>query len=266
MREHLIVAWRSGLRSRSFHALFVLGLLAMGASYLAAQFSGRQPATVAVDIGISGVRLIILLMTVFWCQELVAREVERRTVFLALAYPVPRSHYLLGRYFGVLALAAAAVIVLGLLLSLTTYFATHIYRQASPISFAGLWLTLFYVWLDAAVVAAFTVLITTVSTTPLLPLALGFAFALAARSLGPALAYLRDKDGGDAELSSSLGPVVENFRWLLPDLSRLDIRDVALYGKMLSGEALMLSVGMCLTYIVLLMLLSVWLFRKRQFA
>src|SRR5258705_4396399 len=117
MWQHAIVAWRSGLRSRSFHVLVVLGLLAMGAAYLAAQFSGRQPNTVALDVGISGIRFIALLMVVFWCQELVAREVERKTVFFALAYPVPRSLYLIGRYLGVLALAACSIVILGLLMT-----------------------------------------------------------------------------------------------------------------------------------------------------
>jgi Cu-processing system permease protein len=267
MWEHLIVAWRSGLRSRSFHALFVLGILVMCGAYLAAQFSGRQPATVALDVGISGVRFIILLLTVFWCQELVARELERRTVFFALAYPAPRSHYLLGRYLGVLGLLAAAMLVLGVLLSLTTFFASKLYGQSSPVNLGfGLWLTLSYIWLDAAVVAAFTVFITSFSTTPLLPLALGLAFAVAARSLGPALEYLRNKDEGDAELSATLSPIVENLRWVLPDLSRLDIRVSALYGQIPSSAVLLIALVMCIAYSIMLVILANWIFRKRQFA
>ncbi len=267
MREHMIVAWRSGLRSRSFHAIFILGMLVMGGAYLAAQFSGRQPATVALDVGISGVRFIILLLTVFWCQELIAREVERRTVFFALAYPTPRAHYIIGRYLGVLALAACAIIVLGILLSVTAYFATKLYGQSSPVNLDfGLWLTLFYIWLDAAVVAAFAVFVATFATTPLLPLALGFAFAVAARSLGPALEFLRNKEDGDEELSASLGPVVENIRWLLPDLSRLDIRVAALYGKMPTTAELFFGSSMAIAYSVMLLVLAIWIFRKRQFA
>jgi Cu-processing system permease protein len=267
MWQHALVAWRSGLRSRSFHALFILGALVLGGAYLASEFSGRQPATVALDVGISGVRFVALLMVVFWCQELVAREVEKRTVFLALAYPIPRAYYLLGRYFGVMVLAALAIVALGLMLMVSVRVAGGGYLQASPIDLGvGLWVTLVFVLLDVAVVGAFTLLIATVSTTPLLPLALGVAFAMAARSLGTTLAYLRDKDSGAAtDWSTSLGPVVDALQWLIPDLGRLDIRALALYSQAPNIQALVLSSGMCFAYIVVILAIAIQVFRRRQF-
>ena len=55
----------------------------MGGAYLAAEFSGRQPGTVALDVGLSAIRIIGLLLVLFWCQEMVGKEIERRTVFFA---------------------------------------------------------------------------------------------------------------------------------------------------------------------------------------
>ncbi|MES2352964.1 MAG: ABC transporter permease subunit [Pseudomonadota bacterium] len=267
MWQHAIVAWRSGLRSRSFHALVVLGLLAIGAAYLSAQFSGRQPNTVALDVAISGVRFIALLMVVFWCQELVAREVERKTVFFALAYPVPRSSYLLGRYLGVLALAASAIAILGGLMTLMVSVSGGDFIQASPVHVGlGLWATMLYIFIDVAVVGAFTVFIATISATPLLPLALGVAFAVAARGLSTALQYLRDKDSGAADLNHTLGPVVTAIQWLIPDLGRLDIRSAALYGQWPSMETLSSSATASALYIVIAMAASILVFRGRQFS
>jgi Cu-processing system permease protein len=83
--------------------ILVLGMLLVGVAFLAASFSPRQPKTVTMDVGFSGIRFSLVLFAVFWVQELVGREVERRTVLYALAYPVGRAAYLLGRFFGVLA-------------------------------------------------------------------------------------------------------------------------------------------------------------------
>ena len=266
MWQHVTVAWRSGLRSRSFHALFVLGLLAVSGAYLAAQFSARQPATVALDVCISCVRFIALLMMIFWCQELVAREVERRTVFLALTYPVPRSSYLLGRYIGVVMLAAAAIGILGLMTLSSAYLAGSEYLQATPINLrGGLALTLLCILVDVAVVGAVTMLITTISTTPLLPLALGAAFAIAARGWGQAMDLLRDKTGGPADLEGALRPALDAMRWVLPDLGRLDVRAAALYDQWPAGPALLWSVATSLAYIVVVLAFSVLVFRRRQF-
>lgn len=266
MFQHVLTSCRSGLRSRSFQALFILGLLTVGAAYLASEFSGRQPATVAVDVAISGVRFVALLLVVFWCQELVAREVERRTVLLALTYPVPRSYYLLGRYIGIITLAFLAIVVLGVLVCASAFLAGRGYLQSTPIDLGmGLWLTLLFIWLDVSVVAAFTILIATISVTPLLPLALGVAFALSARSMGTALAYLSDKAGGASDLAPTFGPLVGGLRWILPDLGRFDMRVAALYSQYPEPSAMIGPALNGLAYVAIMLSLAAILFRRRQF-
>jgi hypothetical protein len=50
----------------------------MGVAYLSASFSPRQPQTVALDVGLSGLRFSLVLFALFWVQELVGREIESR--------------------------------------------------------------------------------------------------------------------------------------------------------------------------------------------
>lgn len=264
--QHTQVAWRSGLRSRSFQAIFFLGLLAMGAAYLAAQFSGRQPATVALDVGISAIRLIGLLLVLFWCQEFLGKEVDRRTIFVSLSYPVPRSTFLLGRFIGLIALTVLAVALLGLLLLITVNLSGDGYEQSTPVDLgAPFILTLLYIALDLSVIASFGVLVSAVSTTPLLPLALGFAFAVAARSLGPVIDFLLSEGQTAREMRAMYGSMIDVVRWVVPDLSRLDIRSVALYGKWPEELFLLPSAAMAVAYIGALMCLAVILFSRRQF-
>ena len=69
-------ALRSGFRSRAVLLILVLGTLLVGVAFLAASFSPRQPKTVTMDVGFSGIRFSLILFAVFWVQELVGREVE----------------------------------------------------------------------------------------------------------------------------------------------------------------------------------------------
>jgi Flp pilus assembly protein protease CpaA len=78
MISFLLSAWRAGLRSRSIQGVLVLGILLMGVAYLSASFSPRQPQTVALDVGLSGLRFSLVLFALFWIQELVGREIESR--------------------------------------------------------------------------------------------------------------------------------------------------------------------------------------------
>ena len=60
------------------HAILVLGVLLVGVAFLSASFSPRQPKTVALDVGLSGMRFSLVLFALFWVQELIGREAVLR--------------------------------------------------------------------------------------------------------------------------------------------------------------------------------------------
>ena len=68
MWQFMLSAGRAGLRSRSIQAILILGALLVGVAYLAASFSPRQPQTVALDVGLSGLRVTLVLFSLFWVQ------------------------------------------------------------------------------------------------------------------------------------------------------------------------------------------------------
>jgi Cu-processing system permease protein len=87
MWQFFLSSWRSGFRNRIFLAVFVFALALVGVAYLSASFSPRQPRTVALDIGLSGLRISLILFAITLIQDLVGREIEDRSVVLTLSYP-----------------------------------------------------------------------------------------------------------------------------------------------------------------------------------
>lgn len=267
MRVFIWSAILSGIRSHSFQLLVVLSLLIIGIAWLAANFSARHPATLAMDVGFSGVRFILLVMGLFWVQDLIGRDVERKTVMFALSYPVPRSHYLLGRFFGIAILTAGATLVMGAMLWVTVYFNPVDYQQLTPID-PGLpyWMTCAYLYITTLVVVAFAILIATLSTTPMLPLLLGLGFAVVASAIGATLDYLMYSDFAEDDQRESLGGMLQFAMYLIPDLSRLDIRDWALYGAAPDARQLLLPLAMAAAYIAVMLGLAINRFQTREFS
>jgi Cu-processing system permease protein len=263
MLSFLLSAWRAGLRSRSIQGVLVLGVLLVGVAYFSASFSPRAPKTVALDVGLSGMRFSLVLFALFWVQELVGREIEKRTVLFALTYPIPRGHYLLGRYLGVIGLLALAALLLGMLLWIVVLNAGGTYEQGFAVAPGGAyWATIAGLWVDAVVVAAFVLLLASLSTVPMLPLALGLAFAVAGKSLGAVIEYLaRDDDISVTHLK----PVIDAIGWILPDLSRLDWRPWPMYGLAPDGAAVLAALLMAGAYCGLLLALAVLTFNRREF-
>ncbi len=257
---------RSGLRGRSFQAVLVLGFLLVGVAYLSAGFSPRHPRTVALDIGLSGIRVTLVLLSLFWVQELLAKEVERKTVLHSLAYPATRGHFVLGRYLAVVALSGMAALALGLGLVGVVAIASD-YSQEFPVAL-GLpyWITLGGLWLDVAVVAAVGVALATVSTVSVLPLAVGLAFAVGAKALGATLDYIGQGADGDTTIMKTFGPAIGVVRWLIPDLSRLDWRNWPMYGLPPGAAEVGWAAAAAGAYSAVVLTLGILYFARREFS
>lgn len=263
-----LTAWRSGFRGRGIRLILFLGLLTGVTAWLAAEFSGRQPETVALDVGLSLIRLFGALLVLFWVSELLGKDLERRTIYFVLAYPMPRGTYVLSRFLSIAALAAFAVAGLALFSLAAWGVVAHSgYEQASPVHLQGmaLPLTLGFIWLDLTAISAFALFIAALSTTPMLAFFVGMAFAVSARSLGPILAYLTTDDPGAQKLAVTYQPLLNAIHWIIPDLSRLDVRSTVLYGIWPETSAMILSSLHVALYAVLALALAILFFQRREF-
>ncbi|MCB1966210.1 MAG: hypothetical protein KDI64_09265, partial [Candidatus Accumulibacter sp.] len=103
-------------------------------------------------------------------------------------------------------------------------------------------------------------------TVSVLPLALGAAFALAGKALGATMAYLAQGADGNEELVASYSPLVDLVKWLVPDLSRLDWREWAMYQLPPGSEVVFWAATMAVAYIVVLLVCASLLFARREFS
>jgi Cu-processing system permease protein len=267
MLEFALSGLRSGLRGRSFQAVFILGVLMIGIAYLSGFFSPRQPQTVALDVGFSGIRFSLVLLNLFWVQELVAREIDRRVILFSLAYPVSRAAFLAGRFVAVLFLSMLATAILGLLLLIAVVMVGSGYQQEfAPALGLPFWSAMIGFTVDAAVVASFALCIAALSTVSVLPLALGAAFAVAGKALGATIAYLSQGADGNEELVTTYDPAIDLVKWLVPDLSRLDWREWAMYQLPPGAGEVIWAMVMAVAYITLLLVVASWLFSRREFS
>ena len=232
------------------------------------QFSARQPATVALDIGVSMMRLSIPILVALLVQELINREFERKLYLTTLSYPRPRTAWLFGRVLGISLIALVMLVVMSLILAGLVIFAQSGYTQATPVSLAWPYVvTLMSIALDGLVVISIATLLAVSATTPSLVLIGTIGFILIARSYTPIIALLQSNPNTVSEYvdphlyQDSLGLIA----FLVPDLGRLDVRMVALYDKMqfLPADWPLLVVS-TFTYAIAILALSAWVLNKRE--
>lgn len=256
------LAFRARFGWLAVGALLVLAL----AAWLSAQFSGRQPATVALDVGLSVMRMILPLILVLMTQELISREFERRYYLNSLTYPVPRHALLLGRFAVILALTLGLLLAMGAALAALVNFIGRGYAQGTPVTLGLPYLTVLgFIFVDLLVLTALAVFLAIVASTPSFVLIGTFGFMLVTRSFA-AIIELLTRNAFVVDDAQSYRSGVGALGYLLPDLGALDVRMIALYGKMEFLPAdwpwLLLS---SLGYAGGLLSLAVWALNRKRF-
>jgi Cu-processing system permease protein len=237
------------------------------ATLLSAHFGGRQPATVALDVGLSTMRLLVPLLIVLLVQELLSREFDKRYYLNSLTYPRARHRLLLGRFAALLAILLGLLLALGLLQVVLVGFIGGVYPQASPVALGQPYLIVIaFMALDLLVLAALATLLAVVASTPSFVLIGTFGFMLVARSYG-AIVELLSRDAGLVGNAEGYRASLSMLGYLLPDLGALDMRMLALYGQPeflpLDWPWLLLS---NLAYAFALLALAVWALQRKRFA
>src|SRR5690349_12125554 len=85
-------------------------------------FTMGEDTRMYLSVGFDVVLLLVLIMTLFATSKSIYEEIEDRTMLTLMSKPVRRREVLVGKYLGIVAAAALAVAVLGVLLMLCTYF------------------------------------------------------------------------------------------------------------------------------------------------
>ena len=161
--------FREATRDRVLAGVLAAGLVLLAATQVLSPLALGEGRRLTVDLGLSGVSILGLMVVLLVGTSLVAKELERRTIFNLLSRPIARSSYLVGKWVGLSAAlwVLAAVVSLALCLVLAAHGAA---------SFApGVAAAAYLAGLELMVVTALAVLFSALSTPVLSALyTLGF--------------------------------------------------------------------------------------------
>lgn len=94
------VTFSEVVRDKVLYNILLGAMLIFGVGFLASQLSFIRPERIVTDFGVSAVNLSGALLAIFTGSALLGREFDRRTIYVALAHPISRQEFLLGKYFG----------------------------------------------------------------------------------------------------------------------------------------------------------------------
>lgn len=235
---------------------------------LASLFSARQPATVALDVGLSLIRLILPFLIVFLTQELISKEFAFRYHLVSLTYPRQREYWIISRFFATYLVAIAMLFLSGVILAIELTLIRAGYPQTTEINLGIPYVvTLGMISVDLFVITAVATLLAVTARTQSFITIGTLGFMLVARSYSYVIDLLNNnidpilsKYVGQETYTSSLSML----RFIVPDLAALDMRHLSLYGGIHTmPDNLLWLVATALGYGIAVISIATWWLSRR---
>ncbi|WP_316348227.1 ABC transporter permease subunit [Desulfuromonas acetoxidans] len=261
------VTCKEGIRDRSLFGIFLLALFLMGLNIAVAGFFMRDLGKVTVDINLSAISFAGLLLVFFVGINLMAKDIDKKTIHLVLSKPFSRAEYIWGKYLGLVLLVMTTLVVL-LVLSCATVTAVH---GMYPGFFGGFsWEVYFwavaFIGFQLTLLCGIVVFFSTITTSSFITLIFSVATYLVGISLEEVLFYLKGQAASkDVVASEALHSFLEVVAWIVPNFAAFDFKVEAAHGLAIESGRLAISAGYGFCYIVLLLWLSTVIFRRREF-
>ena len=218
--------------------LLFLGLLVSRASFI-------RPDRILLDFGLLAFALSGGFLGVLSGAVALAREFERRTIFIALARPISRSQFLCGKYFGV----ALVLLLNSLVLALVFVGVLKLLAPDSALVGRTLVQALGLLAVQALFLAAISLFFSTFSTVSLSAV-MAIGLYLVGVNVSQIRLLLVRMDEG------SLRHFLEGLVSMLPNFEHFNVGLIASYGQELPAGFFAVSVSYAFAWIAGLLLLG----------
>src|SRR4051812_46558730 len=105
--------YREAVRARVLFGLMAAAIAASAYSLVIASMSIRQEMRIVADIGSASISVFAVLVAVILGATSLYRELELKTIFPILTRQLRRPEYVVGKYFGILAVLVAFIAIDG---------------------------------------------------------------------------------------------------------------------------------------------------------
>jgi ABC-2 type transport system ATP-binding protein len=246
--------FKESVRDRVLYNLVLFALLLISAAILFSSISVGIERTILVNLGLSSISIFGLLISIFIGIGLVAKEIERRTIYSILSKPVWRAEFILGKYFGLLLTLAVNTAIMTAGFYLALIYQDHRLERAdlAPLE------AIYFILLQLALVVALALLFSSIST-PILSAVFTFCFFFA----GHFLADLRTL--GHESGSAMLKTILNVLYYLLPDFGAFSVIGQAAHGNRMPGYLVVGNSLYALLYATILISAAVLVFEEREF-
>lgn len=261
-----LITFKEGIRNRALYGISVFALLLLTANFVVCGMIMREVDKVAVDMALSAVSFSGLLVVLFVGVNLLAKDLDKKTIYMVLARPVSRTQYIVGKFFGLVLLLLT---IMGLL-AVFAVCSIFLVKLNSPDFFQHFsWLPTFlaigFSFFGLILLSALSFLFASFSSTSFITFILTVITYLIGHSISNVKTLIEGPSDAGIAVSSMTTKIVNLAYYLFPNLSFFDLKIQAAHALPVSLSYIFWSLLYGVVYIFLAIALASVLFSRREF-
>lgn len=244
--------FREVIRDRILYFIGFFTLLLVLAQRIIPEIAAGTHEKILLDFGIGAIAILSVIVAIFVGTALINKEIEKRTLLMLIPKPISRAELILGKHLGLTAVLAVTVaIMMGIYLAMLSF--SEITYPAGALAISAV-----YLLLELSLIVAVAILFG-VFTSSILATLLSFGVYLMGH-FSEDLVEL-----GKLSKNANIESLTTSLYLVLPNLSRLDLKNEAVYGLLPSSAELLTHALYGIIYTALLLIIAMMIFAQKEF-
>ena len=257
-----LTTFREGIRNRALYGITLIALLLLGVNLMIAGMIPRNVGKMAVDMVLSTISFSGLLVVLFIGINLMAKDLDKRTIYMVLSRPISRSQYIIGKFLGMAMLILATVLFLSIFSSLSIFMIKLTYPDYfERFSWSLVFLAIFFITVMLILLSSLSFLFASFTSTSFITLVLTMIGYIIGQSMRDVKALVE----AGIQVSPVTVKLIEAAYYVFPNLSQFDIKMQAAHGLPVSASYVFWTLTYGLVYTCLVITLAALVFRKKEF-
>jgi len=250
--------FREAIRNKVLYSLLFFAVLVILGSLAFGSLSVHEEVRLTTDLGLAGMSLFAVIIAIFIGVNLVYKELERKTIYSLIPKPIHRYQFILGKFIGMVLTLFVQILIMTAVLVVVLLL-----QDASP--GAALFKMVSLITLEVLVITAIAVFFSSFST-PFLSGLFTLGIFLVGRSV-PDIRLVAKKMPNPAlsTLLTSASHLVPNLRFFYITGAERQGEHMSVHGLFPDWSYVGVAGAYALLYIVLVLLLAMLLFSRRDF-
>lgn len=256
------LTYKEGVRNRLLLGIFLVAFLLSVFNLVFTPMFSYDVSKVSVDLGLSTVSIAGLAVIFFMGINLISRDLDKRTIYMVLARPIARWQYVLGKFAGLSLMVGTSVGILGLLAAAGVKTSMLMAPDYIPLNFA--WkifgMSLLFSYLSLLNIVALAQLFSSLFFSSYIV----FLVTASSYFIGQNVEFVRKTFLSHNEANRFYGYLIEAVTWLFPNLQAFDLKTAAGYGLPIEPLSLVWTALYGVSYIGVMLWLTVLSFQHRD--